>query len=94
MQFDVNKIKVVDLNGNIQPVEVGKALGNTIYSFSREIEWIEPAKAIHANQPVELTEEQLKGIRVLLAQPYVLLLTMVKDAILNYINDLLTNKTQ
>ena len=92
MKFDVNQIKVVDLNGDTQPVDVPKALGNVIYSFSRSIEWIEPSKAIYAGEVVELSEEQIRGIQVLMSQPYVSLLTMVKEAILIYINEILKNK--
>lgn len=92
MKFDVNEIMVVDLNGDVQPVELGKALGNTIYSFGRSLDWLDVSKAIHRGQAVELSCDDLAALKQLIAQPYVTLLLMVKDAIINYIDKLLTNK--
>lgn len=92
MKFDVNKIQVIDLNGDIQPVEVGKALGNAIYSYARTIEWDAHAKAIHKSKAVELSEIELREIMQLIAQRYVPLLLMVKMAIITYIQELLTTK--
>ena len=93
MKFDVNKIIVKDLNGNVfTDIPLAQALGNAIYSFSRAIEWIEPSKAIHAGEPVELTEDELIYIRALIGIKEIQMLAMIKDAIREYINELLITK--
>lgn len=93
MQFNVNDIKVKDLNGHVFPdIPLAQAVGNAIYSFSRTIEWIEPSKAIHAGEVVELNEDQLAYVRALMQAPEINMLAMVKDAVIGYINELLTNQ--
>lgn len=94
MIFDVKKIQVKDFDGNAYPIELSKPLGNLLYFTSKTIDWQDISRSIHSGTPVELQEQDLRFIEAFVMQDAVDMIFPIKQAISDYIKELLTNKTQ
>lgn len=88
-EFDIKKVEIKDLDGNslVAPT-LGKELGNYIYKNLATIDWLEKAKLIHQELPVELTDAELADLSDLIKSGSCRLILAAKDAIIEYINKL------
>lgn len=90
MTFDINKVIVVDLDGNPMGVTtLGKEVGNLIYRKTSTIEWLEVSKNIHRSLPVELTNLELTELLQIITDPSCTFILAAKDALTQYITELI-----
>lgn len=89
MIFDINKVIIVDLDGNPMGIpSLGKELGNLIYRSFSTIEWLEHCQKIHKNLPVELSDLELAELSSTIVSPSCSFILAVKDALITYIKEL------
>ena len=91
LTFDINKVKVIDLDGQMLNVQVGKTVGNVIYCKATTLEWDEIARAIYAGKKVEVTTAELEALERLLLAPETPIYLMVKKPLKDYFNTLKSN---
>lgn len=91
-KFNPTEIKVIGLDGLESPMELGKPIGNFIYSSVSDLGWLDPARIIYENKTVELTEDQLRFLLDLVSSERCQFILAVKYAITQYINNLLNSK--
>lgn len=90
MTFDIKQVKIVDLDGNsITDSPVGKEVGNLIYAKTTTLDWLASANLIHANQPAELTKEELEELLQIINHPSCKFILAAKDALTKYITQLI-----
>ena len=65
MKIDFRKIQVKDIEGNntVEPFDISKVLGNTIYQKTADLGELELAQNIYKNGEVELSPEQAERIK-------------------------------
>jgi diphthamide biosynthesis methyltransferase len=59
MKYDFSKLKVLTVDG-VEAVEVTKALGNAVYTHTRDIELGDKAREIYKAGVVELSQTQVE----------------------------------
>lgn len=84
IKLDISKVKVIDLDGQQIPVNVGKTVGNVIFMRATTLEWDTIARKIYAGEPVEITEQELLAIEALLLSPETPVFLMVKKPLSDY----------
>jgi hypothetical protein len=86
--FDINQVKVIDLDGQLIPVNVAKTVGNVIYMKATTLEWDSIARAIYAGKEVEVSAHELAVMERLLLAPETPIYLMVKKPLKNYFKTL------
>lgn len=93
MTFDINKVKIEDLDGNTLKVDnLGKEVGNLIYRTTSTIDWLESSKLVHKSLPVELNTNELVELIQIINSSACTLVLAIKDALLKYINEVLNDR--
>lgn len=87
MKFDINKVELKDLDGNLIRGNLGKPLGNYIYAHVSTLEWLAFAQAVHSGVETDATSEELKELKQIVASSNLTL--MAKHPLLAYIDRLL-----
>ncbi|MBO5700381.1 MAG: hypothetical protein J6R57_03055 [Bacteroidales bacterium] len=62
-KVDFRKIQVENINGDMETVDVSKALGNALYPHGKTLEVVELARNIWKNGEVELTDGDVKTLQ-------------------------------
>lgn len=91
IQFDINKVIVKDLDGNIIPVHIAKTLGNHLYVTTATLDWLSTAQSIHKEATVDLGENELLYLKGSINSDTCRIIIMCKVALTNYIDELLTS---
>lgn len=86
---DLNDVKVLDLSGNVIPINLCRGVGNLIFQKTSTIEWDEIARGLHAGKPVEIEKADLEDILKVIVAPGCSFTIAVKVALRTYITDLL-----
>lgn len=63
MIIDFRKIQVKNIEGTVEPFDISKVLGNTIYQKTADLGELELAQQIYKNGEVELSPEQAERIK-------------------------------
>lgn len=62
MRVDFRKIKVKDLSGNIEYIDISKVFGNFVFNNTTDIEEYDLSKKIYYDGEVDITEKQSKSL--------------------------------
>lgn len=62
MKIDFRKIKVEDLAGNVDTIDVSKAFGNAIFNNACDRGEFDLSKPIYHDGEIDITEEQAKSL--------------------------------
>lgn len=62
MKVDFSNIQVKDIEGNVQPIDISKELGNMMYLNANDIAVADLGHDIYHNKVIELTEAQAKSV--------------------------------
>lgn len=85
-KIDFKNIAVTTLDGQKQPFDISKELGNAIYARTTDLGELELAREIYKNGEVELSGEQVETVKKYLRECG--FFAFVQEAV----NELLTNK--
>lgn len=69
-KVDFRKIQVENINGEMETVDISKALGNALYPQGKTLEVVELARNIWKNGEVELTDEDVKTLEEYVPQMF------------------------
>lgn len=85
MKFDISKVIVKDLDGNIRESKIAKNLGNMLYNKTSTLEWLDKCKAIHAGEEIELTEYEWSVLLEIIEHPGCDLVLGEKEPLIDYL---------
>lgn len=91
MKVDFRKIKVVDLIGNTEEIDISKVFGNEIFKNANDIGEFDKAREMYHNGEVELTPDIARRLKV-----YVKCFERIimQDAIMNELDKVINEEKQ
>ena len=83
MKIDFRKIQVKNIEGTVEPFDISKVLGNTIYQKTADLDELELAQNIYKNGEVELSAEQAERIKEYVKTNFIAVVQIAVNEILS-----------
>ena len=94
IKVNLKKVKLLDIEGNPIKGKAHQLVGKLIYAQSRNLDLVLPAVEIYKGRPVELAKKEIQQIKTMVENPEYGLLSFVRKAVGDYLEELLAKKVK